>query len=372
MHIEVVANGERLQEIQAAWERMWTLARSGIFQSHGWIAAWWSECAQHNRLRILCAWQGDDLIAVLPLCIRRWYGVRVLEWAAQPYSDYCDVVMYAHDDQLLNRMWSKATKLGGYDLVRLKHVRPDAIIMPLLSRIGCNARDEVCLQVASEWSSGDDWFKTLNKKTRNNHVRGRRILNEFGDIAFRQVQPDEPLDPIVQQLITFKRKWEGNRDSPLVRSDTVLMSLVAAMHRMRRLKIFLIENSGRIIAGSINAIEGRNMLALFATYDPTYERASPGILLMTEYTKWAFDQGIGEVDYLLGAEPYKFRYANRRLKLHIVASARTPIGWLTLMAERLQRSDEPEVAIGSAYLTEKGTPRKVAAEPIVKQLSRTK
>jgi CelD/BcsL family acetyltransferase involved in cellulose biosynthesis len=101
------------------------------------------------------------------------------------------------------------------------------------------------------------------------------------------------------------------------------------------------------------------MLALFATYDPEYERGSPGILLMTEYTKWAFDQGIEEVDYLLGAERYKFRYANRLIKLHVVAAARTPLGWLTLQAERWRQRQvaEPDLTIGSAYLTEKGTPR---------------
>ena len=335
MHIEVVTSGERFQEIRGAWDTLWVRSGSGLFQSHGWIAAWWSECADHHRLRILCAWQDDGaLLAILPLCIRRWHGVRVLEWAAQPYSDYCDVVMQAIDERLLDRMWTHVTKLGGYDLLRLKHVRSDATVMPLLSRIGCNARDEICLQVAREWPNGEAWFRTLNKKTRNNHVRGRRILDQCGDIVFRQLEADEPRAPVIKQLITYKRKWESNRDSPMVHSDTILLALVEALHRMRRLRIFLIERAGTIIAGSVNAIDGTSMLALFATYDPEYERGSPGILLMTEYTKWAFDQGIEEVDYLLGAERYKFRYANRIIKLHIVASARTPLGWLTLQAER--------------------------------------
>ena len=128
---------------------------------------------------------------------------------------------------------------------------------------------------------------------------------------------------------------------------------------MRRLRIFLIQRAGTIIAGSVNAIDGTSMLALFATYDPEYERGSPGILLMTEYTKWALDQGIEEVDYLLGAERYKFRYANRLIKLHVVAAARTPLGWLTLQAERWRQRQVAGVISRSAapYLTEKGTPR---------------
>ena len=67
MHIEVVTNDARFQEIRTAWDVLWTHSRCGLFQSHSWIAAWWSECAQNHRLRILCAWQDDALIAILPL-----------------------------------------------------------------------------------------------------------------------------------------------------------------------------------------------------------------------------------------------------------------------------------------------------------------
>lgn len=358
MRIEVVTNGERLRQIGPAWDALWVRSRGSVFQSHRWIMAWWGECPL--RLRIACAWQGDELIAVLPLCVHIWSGLRVLEWAAQPYSDYCDVVTPTVDPRLLDRLWAIITTSGGYDLVRLKHVRPDAIVKPLLDRIGEKERDEVCLQVACEWGSGAAWYKTLNKKTRNNHSRGGRILREFGDFQFRQLDPSEPLAPVISRLIALKRKWESNRNSPMVRSDTMLLALVHALRSLKSLRIYLIEHEGTIIAGSVNAMEGGTMLALFATYDPTYERASPGILLMTEYTKLAFDRGVTEVDYLLGAEPYKYKFANRQTKLHIYLAARTLRGRLALTIYRQmqrRRSPDPVISIGSAYLTEKGSNR---------------
>src|SRR5262249_10923911 len=146
--------------------------------------------------------------------------------------------------------------------------------------------------------------------------------------------------------------------SPLVRSDTTLLALTKALDQIGSLRIFLIEQAGKVIAGSVNAVHHNKMLALFATYDPAYERASPGILLMNDYTKWAFDNGITEVDYLLGAEPYKFRYANQETRLHIFIAARTPIGHVALKVYGLlHRPPDPEISIGSAYRTENGTPR---------------
>jgi CelD/BcsL family acetyltransferase involved in cellulose biosynthesis len=358
MRIEVVTSGERLRQIGAAWDVLWTRSRGSVFQSHRWIMAWWDECP--HPLRIACAWQDRELIAVLPLCIHRWYGIRVLEWTAQPYSDYCDTLMTAVDPTLLDWMWSVITASGGYDLVRLKHVRHDSIVKPLLDRIGEKERDEICLQVACEWDSGEAWYKTLNKKTRNNHSRGGRILREFGAYRFRQLGPDEPLAPVIGRLIALKRKWEDNRGSPMVRSDTILLALGQALQGLCSLRVYLIEHEGTIIAGSVNAMDGNKMLALFATYDPTYERASPGILLMTEYTKLAFDRGVAEVDYLLGAESYKYKFANRQTKLHIYLAAGTLAGRLALAACRqIQRRTRPDpvISIGSAYLTEKGSIR---------------
>ena len=152
----------------------------------------------------------------------------------------------------------------------------------------------------------------------------------------------------------------NNRDSPLVQNDTTLLALVTALDQMGSLVVFLIECKGNIIAGSVNALQENKMLALFATYDPAFKRASPGILLMTEYTKWAFDQGIEEIDYLLGAEPYKFKFANKKLRLGIFICAKTFRGRVALAAYQWiqrHRRAEPDMAIGSAYLTKGSTPR---------------
>ena len=56
----------------------------------------------HQRLHGLPVDVGGDTIAeglavrdigALPLAICRWAGVRVLEWAAKDYTDYCDALL---------------------------------------------------------------------------------------------------------------------------------------------------------------------------------------------------------------------------------------------------------------------------------------
>lgn len=359
MRIEIITSGDRLANIGKAWEDLWRECGAGVFQSHRWISAWWAECKSDHTLCIVCAWQDDTLIGILPLCTRQWHGVRILEWTAQAVSDYCDAVVQSR--MVLGPMWDALERKGGFDLWRLKHVHPEAMIMSVLRRIGTEERSEPCLQVVSEWPNGEAWFKTLNKKTRNDHSRGTRILYKTGEITFRQASADEDKAPIVHRLLSLKRQRVENRASPLVASDSILLALVRALDALGSLRIFLIEQGGTVIAGSVNVVHGGKMLAVFATYDPTYHQASPGILLMTDYTRWAFDHGITEVDYLLGAEPYKFKFANREVRLHIFVAGRTMLGRMALaIYRRLSRPAEPEIIIGSAYLTGNGTPRKAS------------
>ena len=38
-------------------------------------------------------WRRDRLVAVLPLCVRRYKRLRILEWMAAKVSDYCDALI---------------------------------------------------------------------------------------------------------------------------------------------------------------------------------------------------------------------------------------------------------------------------------------
>jgi CelD/BcsL family acetyltransferase involved in cellulose biosynthesis len=358
----IVSNREQLLALQPAWDALWRDSSNDLFQSHAWILGWWDDCGPEISLRIGCTWQDSRLIGVLPFCIRRWHGLRVLEWAAQPFSDYCDALLQVKAAPgLLSPLWESITKAGGFDFIRLKHVRTQAIIQSIFHHYNLTEeRAEFSLQVAGPWADGNAWFRLLNKKTRNNHTRGKRILSESGTITIRQLTADEPRKPVIQRLLTLKRQWAANRNSPMVRNDTTLLALAMALDRIDCLRVFVIECDGEIIAGSVNALHQDTMIALFATYDQKYDRAGPGIILMTEYTMWAFDNGIKIVDYLLGAESYKFKFATDKTDLHIYVKSRTWRGRLALAVydwKRRHSAPEPEIAIGTAYLSSNGAPR---------------
>jgi CelD/BcsL family acetyltransferase involved in cellulose biosynthesis len=127
------------------------------------------------------------------------------------------------------------------------------------------------------------------------------------------------------------------------------------MRRLGILHIFVLELADTVVAISINVVQRRRMMAFITTYDPEFERASPGMVLMMDYIQWSIDQGLSMVDFLCGGEDFKRRFATQAVTLDSVSGARTLLGRLAVLADGAQHAirsrrapaqaaDEPEAA----------------------------
>ena len=184
---EIVTSSDRLRHLEFDWHRLWEAGERNIFQSYHWVEAWWSTRTTASHLFIALAWDEQKLVAILPLAIRRWSGTRILEWAAQSVSDYCDAI--AEHPEIVLAPLGEVRKAGGFDIIRLKNVHPDSLISRGLADVmECRQEiGEVCLNLTSDWTDGDHWFRNLNKKKRNNWSRGKRMLSQDARLAFLQV-----------------------------------------------------------------------------------------------------------------------------------------------------------------------------------------
>lgn len=349
--IEIVADGARLAAVGPAWTALWQKADGLIFQSHAWIAAWWRtapDCRRARLLRIGLLWRGDRLVAVLPLSISKRKGLRLLEWAANVNSDYEDVLA-APDCPAggIGRLWAKISALGGFDLVLLNRLLPDAKARALIAAPGPGVklrfshRREVSYRVCGQWASGAEWFEQQPKKTRQNYRRGRKALEEMGPLQFRLLPAGTKLGPVLERVAVLKRKWLADQQLASELFDdnaTTLSGLVEALARGGVLHVFVLESAGTPIAVSINFVQQQTMMAFVTTYDPDYEKGSPGMLLMMDYIQWSIDHGLMTTDFLCGAEAFKRRFATQAVTLDTVSGSRTAKGFLAMLADRARRT----------------------------------
>lgn len=336
---ETIRTTEALAAIGPAWSALWARSGALVFQSHGWISAWWASAPDRERrsLAIVLAWRGQDLVGVLPLATVRRKAFRVLEWAAKDCSDFGDVLVAPGTDRdLVGRMWRHASRSGGFDLAYLNRLLPGAAARSLLDAPGggiqlrLNHRDEANWRVRGPWTTGQAWFDAQSKKTRQNYRRGQKTLGERGPLVFRQIGPEEPIGPVLDRLTTFKRAWLATHGLASTafydEGSQALPAMVQVLAETGLLHAFVLECGGAVVAVSINFVQAGTMMAFVTTYDPTAERGSPGMVLMMDYIMWSFDRGLNTVDFLCGDEGFKGRFGTENLTLASMMGARTPQG----------------------------------------------
>ncbi|MDW6022418.1 GNAT family N-acetyltransferase [Mesorhizobium sp. BAC0120] len=348
--LEIVESPDRLAAIEEQWTRLWHATDALIFQSHGWISAWWKTLKRQEQtaLRIGLVWSGDTLVGLIPLAISRRKGLRLLEWAAVAYADYGDILCAPEcSDAALHRLWTKICEAGGFDLAFINRLLPDAAAWRLFEpgkasgvRLRANHRQEFSSRIAGDWESGAAWLASRPKKTRQNYRRSMKMLEEAGSVEIRLLGADEPLGPVLDRLASLKRKWleKTGLTSELFDEGTpVLSALVDVLARAGILRLFVVELNGVMVAAEINFVQRNTMMAWVASYDPEFSRASPGTALMFSYVQWSFDHGLNMVDLLCGSEAYKDRFSTHVVTLKSVIGPRTAKGSLALLADGMRQ-----------------------------------
>jgi CelD/BcsL family acetyltransferase involved in cellulose biosynthesis len=368
--LEIVSSTERLAEIADAWTALWRDSDVLIFQSHAWVSAWWTTIADrdHRALRIGLVWHGERLVAVAPLAVARRRGVRLLEWTAASYTDYGDILV-ARDcpPDSLTRLWREIRKAGGYDIVAMNRLLPNAAARTMIATsaeaglgLKLNHRSEPSFRVAPPWTTGTAWLESQNKKMRQNYRRGYKALEESGGPAkFRLLGDDEPLAPVLARTAELKRKWlvrQGHESALFDDGATTLPALVDALKQAGILRVFVIECAGQMVAVSLNFVQRDTMMAFVTTYDPEFDRASPGMLLMVDYVRWSIDNGLKLVDFLCGDEPFKLRFANTSVTLETFMGTRTLLGTAATLADDVRYRIQQRRQMATAAATEEPVP----------------
>lgn len=355
--VEIISQQARFTEIAPQWDTLWRRCSGDVFQSHAWIAAWLVAFSTEVRPRIAIAWQDTELVAAIPLAIRRTFGLRCLEWAAQSLSDYSDALATADSVSHLPELWSAVWRLGGFDLAKVQQIKPGTTTRRILDGSETAVRrsnwQKRCYAINCVWSDGEAWFRSLGKKGRNNFWRGERILISLGgEVEFLCIDPrNQSIEAELRHVMALKRAWLKTAkpySGLLGRDGEALEAMLRAVSTTGQMRLFVLRCGDKIAAASVNFLCGDEMQAYLTSYDPAFDRASPGMILIVRYTRWAFDHGVRLVDFLRGDEAFKSRLANREVILNGYLGARTLLGRAAIAANEWRSRSGSGMAAGAA------------------------
>jgi CelD/BcsL family acetyltransferase involved in cellulose biosynthesis len=309
----IIEDLSQLSALQDAWRGLQPSVRYP-FHELGWYLAWARTIGTTGGRRLKCVtlWDGGRLVAMLPLALRRYKGVRLLGWMGARATDYCDAIIApgvdAHD--ALKAAWRSLNRDVAFDVLRLQHVRTDALINGFIEDLDPWVETrEGAYTIPLTWSSGADWLASRSSKRRDSFRQRLRYMDKNG-FEFKTWRTPET--DVLQAALEQKQVWIKARDaSGFViepQGPEFLSAFADELSSLGLLHLSAIRSAERIVACHVGFVRDDTYYYYMPTYDAAFAKQSFGTSLREHLIMWACDQGLKKFDMLLGAHEYKSHY----------------------------------------------------------------
>ena len=311
----------RREEMNVGMEE-WNLLLSGsetntIFQTYEWVWTWWTVFGHMHSLFLVEVRDGDRLLALAPLMrdVSGWN--RSLRFIGEENSDYCDFIAGERKQDSVNAIFDAIASRKEWDVIRLKNVPESsttiAAIREFCGRTGKNFLYTNGISCPTLIIRGheDHARRVSSKKTirrRHNFLRKSESFN-----VFHLEEVDEALECFDHFAAQHIRRWSDPPSPSLflqVGNREFYRELIRALLPEKLLLFTVLEYEGRPIAFHFGFDYGSKVLWYKPSFDPGYGRLSPGTVLLKYLIEYCIDQGRHELDFTIGDEPFKRRFAN--------------------------------------------------------------
>lgn len=368
--IELLSTAAAFAELAPAWNRLHAQAAlASVFNSWIWQFQWWRVYGRSRALRLLVAWQGDEVLGILPLYVDavRMLGVRVrllrlVGTGGDTHPDDLGAILAAGRERSVAQELARAAlALRDADVLLLTDLAPDCPLRTAVESAARLAGRPVlagrCERIAFMRLPGS-WREYLEGLSRHRRARIRYTRRRIAAANGRFFVWDDPgrIDAAFDRLAELhRRRW-----APLGGSESFASSEYLEFHRrvMKAclprgwLRLYCLEIGGEI-AAMIYAYRFRNGIYWMQSgFDPQHGRLEPGNVLFG----YAFAHAIGEgntvFDFLRGEHGYKDHLASDHRETYSVRVFHAGRGalayrlrkiWLPLLKASLLRRPPPRL-----------------------------
>lgn len=282
-----------IPEWRALWERC---PYATPFQSPEWLAPWW-EAFRPGRLKCLERREAGRLVGFAPL-YEDGHGITRLLGAGN--TDYLDALVEPGSDA--RWIYEQAGRAYFHDL------RPESPLVSGAPGWAEVTEGEVC-PVLELPSTIEEWRDTLPHGLKRN-------LRRYGE-RLAEAQFSASRDPaLLEDLFRLHGgRWSAMRGQPGVLQGNAVALFHRAVARgfaSRGWLRFWTLCSGPALAAIIYAFVCRGRAYFYLSgFDPALARVGPGTILIARTIESLITEGARELDFLRGAEAYKFAWGAR-------------------------------------------------------------
>jgi CelD/BcsL family acetyltransferase involved in cellulose biosynthesis len=317
LHCELVTEYSRFRQLAPLWDKLVAVSeKATIFQTFPWVHAFWSAQVAPLRLMTFVVFDGDNLVAILPLAVN---PAGDLQFLTEGSSDYNDVICRDQDAPnvvplLLSEIMASHQ---GWKRCSLDNVPADSNLFRNLPAFQHRRGDHIhpvyrcaCPTIIVE--PGSNLFSHLSRKKDI-----RRQTNRLSKLGVLQCRHIESREEIYRQLPTFFDQHISRRASLGQQSrfnkpqfKVLYRNLADELDPSSTLRFSVLELDGKPLAYHFGFQFRGRFIRYTSVFDMQHEKYSPGEVLLGQLLHYAAENGVTEFDFGIGSEPYKVRFAN--------------------------------------------------------------
>ncbi|MBT8083807.1 MAG: GNAT family N-acetyltransferase [Woeseia sp.] len=359
--IIILHSVSELAEWRAEWERLWSVQSfRSVFQHFAWSEAWAKCFVAPDKLFVIVVKESgaqSRAHAILPMWVNADQEFSLLGEGSSDYQDLlCDVQTDDVDAVFLSMLGRLIESRPHWKRILFNELREDSILLRSLRRLAArNALPFVWIEKASSrcpvvLTNGRNEVieNILKKKSLRRHYNGMKKIPGF---RYRRI--DSPveakivLNSLVDQHIA---RWAINGVPSLFedqRNVEFYQKLIAIPNFFSLIHFSVIEIQNQIIATHFGFLKNGIFIWYKPTFDPNFDRSSPGEVLMYCMFQELKSSRLAEFDFTRGEESFKSRFAtNVRQNYDFAAFASTFDRAKFSAVNYMRESDQQEGIIG--------------------------
>ena len=331
MWCELITDFSRLAELSTDWKRFVLADRSAsVFQSWEWICAFWKAYGNSVSLCSVAVHDQGRTIGLLPLVKRG----NDLEFLGAPESDYNDLL--CEQGSAVPVLESALTYLQGSSLMwdgvtfekvpaHSKLVQSVPLLSPVLRRhlqvvFRCSAP-----AIVIDQQRPGDLDALIGKEQLS---RYHKKLQRLGALTFRHFtsrrEAQEHLQRFFHQHITRWAMAQERSQFLDPEARVFYEALVQEFDPAGPLRFGVLEVNSTPIAYHFGFEYNGTLTWYKPAFDVNYWDYCPGQVLLRSLLQHVKTAALNELDFTLGDEPFKYRFANQVRRNYIVYMERRP------------------------------------------------
>jgi CelD/BcsL family acetyltransferase involved in cellulose biosynthesis len=306
------------------------------FATIEWCETWWRVFGRGVRVDAVARDVDGEVLGLLPLYRRTSMGLRVLRIPGHGTSDVLGPVCAPElAAPILRAVAQQLSRSRDWDVMLAEQV--PAELGPSVTGARVPLRTVTSPTLAIDGMSWDAFMALKSRNFRDQIGRKTRKLEREHAVRYRlSNDPARLLEDLDTLFRLHDARWGSNYPSAFSGRERKFHELVAPVALDRGwLRLWFLEVDGFPVAAWYGFRYGDADWYYQAGRDPSWDRASVGLVLLAHTVRVAFEDGVAQYRFLRGDEPFKRRFATGDRPIATLGLPRTLRGASALAAARV-------------------------------------